>query len=581
MQNQHPPRHRRRRIGFAIGTPLALLAGGVLAYGTAFGVFGDAARPRAGAATVPADASAAVAAMQPGWNLGNSLDAVPDETAWGQPRTTKALLEKIRAQGFKSVRVPVTWSDHQGAAPGHTIDAAYLSRVKEVVDWALAEGLYVIIDVHHDSWQWTKGMATDHDKVLARFDATWTQIASTFRDAPAHLVFESINEPQFDHADAARKAELLDELNTVFHRIVRGSGGGNENRLLMLPTEVCTPDVKLMRHLAGTIKSLNDPRLIATVHYYGYWPFSVNNAGVTRFDATVEANLTKTFTDINDTFVDQGIPVVMGEYGLLGFDHGPGAVERGEMLKYFEAFGHAARTNKVTTTLWDNGAFYDRKALKWKDAGLFRQIRSSWTTRSGTASSATVFVPKSGAVKDSTLTLDPNGTAFKSLKQGTADLAKGRDYTLTGNKLTLKAAALTRLVGDRSPGVNATLQASFSTGVPWRIQVRTYEKPVQANAAGTSDAFPIPTRFQGDTLATMESAYADGSAAGPLDWTPYQQFNTAFAPDYAQNTIKLTPAYLKTLKDGQRAKLTFHFWSGTTTTYYVTRSGNTVTGSAS
>lgn len=278
MKKQQAPQHRRRNLRLAVGTPLALTAAGVLAYGAVFGTFGDDARPEAAAAPVPGNAMAAVAAMQPGWNLGNSLDAIPDETSWGQPRTTKALLDKVRSQGFNSIRVPVTWTDHQGTAPNYTIDPAYLKRVKQVVDQALDSGFYVIIDIHHDSWQWADSMSTDHDKVLARFNASWTQIAATFKNESAKLVFESVNEPQFEQADDARKAELLNELNKSFHSIVRKSGGNNTKRLLMLPTEVCTPDQRLMNNLASTIKSLRDPRLIATVHYYGYFPFSVNVA---------------------------------------------------------------------------------------------------------------------------------------------------------------------------------------------------------------------------------------------------------------------------------------------------------------
>lgn len=317
------------------------------------------------------------------------------------------------------------------------------------------------------------------------------------------------------------------------------------------------------------------------MHYYGYFPFSVNLAGSTRFDAQARGDLDKTFKRMRDTFVAQGIPVVLGEYGLLGYDHGPGAVERGEMLKYFEALGDAARTNKVTTVLWDNGSFYDRGKMKWKDAGLFGQIKSSWTTRSATASSDRVFVPKSGPVKDRSLTLNLNGAPFTALKQGTTELVSGRDYTLSGNRLTLKAAALTRLVGDRSHGVNATLRAEFSRGVPWRIQVVTYDTPVQSNTTGATTSFRIPTRFQGDVLATMQATYADGTNAGPTDWTSYQQFNTAFAPDYAKKAIRLTPAFLDAIKENERVKLTFHFWSGATTTYHVTKSGGTVTGSTS
>ncbi|MCX4459964.1 cellulase family glycosylhydrolase [Streptomyces sp. NBC_01340] len=337
------------------------------------------------------------------------------------------------------------------------------------------------------------------------------------------MLFESVNEPQFDNADNTRKAQLLNELNASFHKVVRASGGNNKNRLLMLPTEGCTPDQRLMDGLVTTIKSLRDSRLIATVHYYGYFPFSVNVAGSTRFDTQARGDLDKTFKRMHDTFVAQGNPVVLGEYGLLGYDHGPGAVEHGEMLKYFEALGHAARTNKVTTVLWDNGAFYDRAERRWKDTGLFRQMKSSWTTRSATASTDRVFVPRSGRVKDRTLTLDLNGATFTALKQGTTKLVSGRDYTLSGSRLTLKAAALTRLVGDRSPGVNATLQAGFSRGVPWRIQVVTYDAPVQTDTTGTTASFGIPTQFRGDALATMQATYADGSNAGPTNWTSYQE----------------------------------------------------------
>ena len=127
---------------------------------------------------VPGDAMATVAAMQPGWNLGNSLDATgADETSWGNPRITEALLDNVKAQGFKSIRIPVTWGQHQGAAPATPIDAAYLNRVKEVVDWALADGFYVMINIHHDSWQWIKAMPSDRANVLARYNAIWTQLA--------------------------------------------------------------------------------------------------------------------------------------------------------------------------------------------------------------------------------------------------------------------------------------------------------------------------------------------------------------------------------------------------------------------
>jgi endoglucanase len=109
--------------------------------------------------------------------------------------------------------------------------------------------------------------------------------------------------------------------------------------------------------------------------------------------------------------------------------------------------------------------------------------------------------------------------------------------------------------------------------------VTTYDTPVLSNANGsTGGGLSIPTQFRGDLLATMESTYADGSNAGNTSWTPYQEFSGAFSPDYPGNALTLTPDFLNALHDGAQATLTFHFWSGATVTYHVTKSGSSVAG---
>jgi endoglucanase len=526
------------------------------------------------------DAMTAVAAMQPGWNLGNTFDATgADETSWGNPRVTQALLDNVKAQGFKSIRIPVTWGQHEGAAPGYTIDPAYLSRVKEVVGWALADGFYVMINIHHDSWQWISNMPADHNGVLARYNATWTQVASAFRDSSAKLVFESVNEPQFTNSSgAAQEATLLNELNTSFHAIVRQSGGNNATRLLVLPTLHTSADQARVDELGATFTALHDPYLIATVHYYGYWPFSVNIAGGTRFDATAQQDLTDSFDRVYNAFVAKRIPVIIGEYGLLGFDRTTGAIEQGEKLKFFEYLGYYARSRQLTTMLWDNGQHLDRTTYQWSDPELFGQIRSSWTTRSGTASTDLVFTAKAGAITSRTITLNLNGTTFLGVRQGGTELVQGTDWTVSGNQLTFTAAALTRLLGARAYGVDATLQLRFSAGVPWRVDLLSYDRPVLSNATGTTSAFAVPTAFKGDRLATMEAKYADGSNAGPQNWTPYKEFDRTFAPNYGTNVITLTSDFFAEVNDNSPVTLTFHFWSGELVTYKVTRSGSAVTG---
>lgn len=522
-----------------------------------------------------------VAAMQPGWNLGNTLDAIPDETSWGNPRATKALFETIRAQGFRSVRIPVTWTDHQSATAPYTIDVKWMNRVKEVVDLALASDLYVLINIHHDSWQWIAKMATDRDQVVARFNDSWTQIAAAFRDAPRKVLFESVNEPQFDNTTEGEATKLLAELNRSFHGIVRASGGQNADRILVLPTLHTNATQNLLDALYGEITSLNDKNLAVTIHHYGYWPFSVNIAGVTTFNEESQQELIGYYDRTAQTFISRGIPAILGEYGLLSFDVDVNAVQRGEKLKFFELLGYQARIKKLTTMWWDNGQHLNRETQQWKDPELFAQIKSSWTTRSGTASADSIYVPKSSAIGAQSLTLNLNGTSFRGLWHGDARLAPGRDYTVSGDKLTLTAAALTRLAGDRAHGVNATIQARFSQGIPWQINVISYETPVLSGAAGTTESLTVPAQFRGDRVATMEAKYADGTNAAPHEWTSYKEYGRTFSPDYAGNSIRLLKDFLGVMREGAPLTLTFHFWSGAKVTYQVTRSGDTVTGTAS
>ncbi|SDP74982.1 endoglucanase [Streptomyces sp. cf386] len=580
---RQPARQSSHGPGRLTGLLMALLVVLGLSGGTAIATPGGAAQQTGSTVRVPARAMDAVDAMQPSWNLGNTLDAIPDETSWGNPKATRELFETVRAQGFRSVRIPVTWSAHQSATAPYTVDAAYMSRVQQVVDWAQAENLYVVLNVHHDSWQWIEKISTDHDNVRARYDALWTQISAAFRNEPRTLLFEGVNEPTFGDATAAQKTQYMNELNTSFQKVVRASGGGNKDRLLVLTTQVGTPSQDLMDDLYTTISALRDKNLVATVHYYSYYPFSVNIAGGTRYDDNARNDADDAFARMHNTFVARGIPVYLGEYGLLAYpdDNHPSRIERGEALKYYEHVGYLARVAGVTTALWDPGfAYLNRETLKWRDPALFAWIKSSWTTRSGTASFDKVFVAKSSRITAQSLTLNRNGTKFRGLWHGDTKLAEGRDYTVFENRLTLTAPALTRLAGDRDYGVNATLQARFSQGLPWQIGVVTYDTPVLSDATGTAEKFTIPTKYQGDDLATMEATYADGTNAGPTSWTPYQEFNKAFRPDYPNGTIILTTETLESLRDGEPATLTFHFHSGAKVKYKVTKSGDSVTGTA-
>ncbi|MBE1875279.1 cellulase family glycosylhydrolase [Myceligenerans pegani] len=544
---------------------------------------GAQATPEQRSSAMPTSAAEVVAAMQPGWNLGNSFDAQccgeGGETAWGNPRVDDTFFEDIKAEGFNSVRIPVSWGSDTGPAPDYVVDPEVMERVREVVDLALDADLYVMINMHHDSWQWVKDMPTRRDEVMAQYDATWTQIANTFRDHPGELVFESINEQTFEGSSGdAEDHRHMAELNGSFHEIVRSSGGNNADRLLVLPTLHTGAEQVHMDALAAEIEALDDPMLAATTHNYSFWPFSVNIAGYTTYDDEVRALLEETFQSQVDTFVSQGIPVIIGEYGLLdGYDV---KVERGEVMKFFEHFGHLARTTGITTMWWDNGTHFDRFMREWRDEKQFDYISSGWTTRSGTASTDLVFVDASGRVKDRSVTLNPNGLEFTDVYFGNIRLKERRDYRVDGTTLTLRKRVLRYILGDREPGTTAQLEVRFSGGVPWTLNVISSEEPVLEDASGTTDSLLIPTAFHGDRLATMEAVYADGTNAGPHDWTSYKEFWTAFKPDYEDGTIELPKAFFDAVDDDAPVTLTFHFWSGETLQYTVTRDGTAVTGTA-
>ncbi|WDH99953.1 cellulase family glycosylhydrolase [Paenibacillus urinalis] len=522
--------------------------------------------------------------MQPGWNLGNSLDAVgADETAWGNPKITKELIEEIADQGYKSIRIPVTWDSHIGEAPNYTIEPAYLERVEQVVDWALDEDLYVMVNVHHDSWLWISHMETKHDEVLARYNAIWTQVADHFKDHSNKLMFESVNEPRFSDGgttDEEKMFDMLKELNLSFHSILRESGGKNAERPLVLSTLEASPTQERMDELYATITELNDPNIIATVHYYGFWPFSVNIAGYTHFEKDTKNDIIQTFDNVHNTFVAKGIPVILGEYGLLGFDQSTAVIEQGEKLKFFEFLTHYLNEKDVTHMLWDNGQHMNRTTYEWSDLDFFNMMKESWKGRSATAETDLIFVEKDADVKDANIQLELNGNKLTKLSVDGKNLKKFKDYVVSEDVLTIKASKLEELTASGEYGVNSVITAEFNKGADWKFRVITNSTPVLQDAEGTTEFFAIPVSFNGDLLATMEAKYTDGTVAGPQNWTSFKEFEYTFSPSYDKGEIVLKPNFFNETKDGE-VVLTFHFWSGEVITYTITKNGTSVTGSAS
>lgn len=337
-----------------------------------------------------AQAMAVSREMGLGWNLGNQLDAqntwdpkydtpYADETAWGNPLCTQATFDGLKAKGFGSVRIPVTWQGRIGAAPSYTIDEKWMNRVAEVAGYAKKAGLKAIINIHHDEgggstnpkemgWLDIKTLAynaTANAEVEKKLAAVWTQIATRFKDEGDWLIFESMNEVQDggwgwgqSKNDGGKQYACLNHWQQVFVDAVRAVGGENQNRWLCVVGYAQNPQLTREHLVLPT-----DPtpgRLMVAVHSYdpfdfctegkvGQWGHTGNVAASKNGEQTLE----NMFKALQETYINKGIPVILGEFGCVNRSN---ATEK-KFQKYFlEYFVRCGWTYGIACYLWDNGS---------------------------------------------------------------------------------------------------------------------------------------------------------------------------------------------------------------------------------
>ena len=282
---------------------------------------------------VEESAANAVKNMRLAWNLGNTLDAFSTsignnkaaqkyETCWGQPVTKPELMAFFKREGFNAIRVPVTWWQHLDS--DNNIDEDWMQRVQEIVDYVINNGMYCIINVHHDtgsgpeSEHWLKADIDKFDQMNARFVKIWQQIATRFRDYDQRLLFEGYNEMldksnTWTNAKAASSYTAINQFAQSFVNTVRATGGNNETRNLIVTTysaaywEGLAPFVVPTDNVSG--------HLIAEIHSYDpyNWLATAGTWGTSQSEA-----ITTMFTRLNDKFVSKGIPVIVGECGIIG-----------------------------------------------------------------------------------------------------------------------------------------------------------------------------------------------------------------------------------------------------------------------
>ena len=306
-----------------------------------------------------------------GWNLGNSLEAEGTETSWGNPATTADMIKAIKGEGFNAVRIPVRWGQHCDMST-MTIDEKWLSRVKEIVDWCLAEDMYVIINTHHDLWLEhypTNAKKTELNEKLGKL---WTNIATAFADYDGRLAFAGLNEVNAEGnwglTPTQENYDVTNSFNQTFVDAVRATGGNNALRNLVVQSYRCNPTMGLTNLVVPTDPTPN--RLSVEFHYYdpysycsgaagsyNYWGIAFSDKGTVTPDGN-EKSLANFFLTIREKWWEQGLGVVIGEYGCsCHYTTADKATQEANMQYYMKCLVSEARKNGFAAFVWDNNAY--------------------------------------------------------------------------------------------------------------------------------------------------------------------------------------------------------------------------------
>lgn len=326
-----------------------------------------------------------VEAMGPGWNLGNQLesvtDNVPEETNWGNPVITEKLIQSVKAAGFKSIRIPVSYFAKIDDDKDYTIDSKWLDRVQEVVDYCIKNDLYAVINIHGDGYNtidgsWLLCNGKNQTEIKKKYKKVWKQIAERFKNYDEHLLFESMNE-EFDGSYSEPNKEYyqnINDYNQIFVDTVRKTGDNNTKRWLIIPgwntnIDYTTGDYgfKLPTDQYRD-KSIDkeEQRIMISVHYYSPWDFcGGENCVITQWgNEADDPSKTSTTCDetymknqlnlMKTTFADKGYPVFIGEYGSI--DKTSYDSENEYYRAYFaRKLCQLSRKNGCIPMYWDNG----------------------------------------------------------------------------------------------------------------------------------------------------------------------------------------------------------------------------------
>ncbi|KAI5920160.1 putative cellulase [Camillea tinctor] len=508
----------------------------VLAATASYFMIGEAAPAKSSAVDctgtfTPISASEYVKAINPGWNLGNTLDAVPDEGSWNNPPVEPVTFEDVKSTGFKSVRIPVTYADHYvGSSPDWTIDPDWLQRVSDVVDMALDAGLYVLTNMHHDSWEWADVSKDDANLTMIeeKIHRTWVQIGETLACKSSMVAFEPINEPPAEDADDGAE---INKINELFLQALQESGGFNTQRVVTL-VGGGMDSVKTSQWFQAPSGYENPWAL--QYHYYSPYDFIFGAWGKTILSDSDEAAIEADLERVRGNFTD--VPLVIGE-----FDASPLNCEPAARRRWTDVVVRKAAALGTAVMLWDNGEDHlDRGTHAWKDVHEIRVLLRAAAGESNSLATATsdasaaeqssaayLFHKAGDAAADQTIAVDLNGNAVDliSVEGGQLlDSAEG-DYAVEGGEITFAAAWLARFFNETAvPGSKANLTITFTAGATAGVELVVWDLPtlgaVSSTAVSGSD-LRIPVTWAGlEQVAAVKMLRSDGVYLFD-DWTQY------------------------------------------------------------
>lgn len=336
--------------------------------------------PKVPTVTINAKAMDVAKLMYPAWNLGNTLEppvnSLSAETSWQSTKTRQEIIDYVKSIGFKSVRIPCAWNSH---AVNGVIDAAWMARVKEIVDYCIRDGLYVMLNDHWDNgWIEVDGF-TDLSEAnvsakLKTLKALWGQIAETFRDYDEHLLFAGMNEPNCDNQ---AKTDVLLRYEQGFIDAVRATGGNNAQRILIVQGPSTDIDNTDNYYDIGRLKDTTADALMFEVHYYSPWNFcgmekdeswgkmfyywgAGNHVSGSQRNANwgEEDYMRNQFLKMKRKFFDKGYPVILGEYGcqwrnLSSQSNESQAKHDASVRLFYKLVNQYAVNNGIVPVVWD------------------------------------------------------------------------------------------------------------------------------------------------------------------------------------------------------------------------------------